>query len=145
MIRRAAAADLETLVRLVRAYYQFDGIEWNEERTRPALRQLLEDERLGTVALAEIDGQVAGYAVGTYGFDTEFGGRYVMLTDLYVEPDRRGAGHGRALLTAVEEAARAAGARAIEGQVMRGNERARSFYHAWGFSFPDRLLMSRRF
>ena len=28
--------------------------------------------------------------------------------------------------------------------VMRGNERARAFYHAWGFSFPDRLLMSRR-
>lgn len=144
MIRRATTADLETLVRLARTYYEFDGIEWNEGRTRPALAQLLADEKLGSAHLVEVSGRAVGYAVGTWGFDAEFGGRYVMLTDLFVEADHRGAGHGRGLLAAVEEVARAGKAGAIEGQVMRGNERARSFYHKWGFSFPDRLLMSRR-
>jgi len=144
MIRAATPADLEALARMVRAYYRYDGIEWNEERALPALRRLLEDERLGFASVVELGGAVVGYAIGTWGYDVKFGGRYVMLTDLWVDEDHRGAGHGSALLASVEERARAGGAHVIEGQVMRGNERARAFYHAWGFSFPDRLLMSRR-
>jgi len=144
MIRRAESADLDTLARLVRAYYAYDGIEWDEGRVRPALAQLLSDPGLGGAFLVDVEGRAVGYAVGTFGFDAEFGGRYVLLTDLFVEEAHRGAGYGRALLAAVEEMTRKAGAHVIEGQVMRGNERARAFYRAWGFDFPDRLLMSRR-
>ena len=144
MIRRAEAADLGTLVRLVRAYYTYDGIEWNEERVRPALAQLLGDPGVGGAFLVDVDGRCRGYAGGSVCFDAEFGGRYVMLTDLYVEEGHRGAGYGKALLAAVEEMARASGVQVIEGQVMRGNERARAFYRSWGCTFPDRLLMSRK-
>jgi GNAT superfamily N-acetyltransferase len=145
MIRKAGAADLEALGRLVRAYYEFDGIDYNAAKVRPALEQLVRESSLGNAFLVDIEGKTVGYAVATWGFDAEFGGRYLMLTDLFVEQSHRGAGFGKALLAAVDELGRTGGAGAIEGQVMRGNERARSFYHAYGFSFPDRLLMSRRF
>lgn len=144
MIRQAGPEDLEVVADLVRAYYQFDGIAYDEARVRPALEQLLRDEGLGFVQLAELDGAVVGHATGAWCFDAEFGGRYLMLTDLFVREGNRGAGLGRALLAAVEEAAKAGGAKAIEGQVLRGNERARLFYLSWGFSFPDRLLMTFR-
>jgi GNAT superfamily N-acetyltransferase len=144
MIRKAAAADLEALVRLVRTYYEFDGIDFDEAKVRPALDHLLRDGSVGAAWLVEIDGRIVGYTMGTWSYDVEFGGRFVMLTDLFVEASRRGAGFGKALLAAVEEYAREGKAGAIEGQVMRGNERARGFYHAWGFQFPDRLLMSRK-
>jgi GNAT superfamily N-acetyltransferase len=144
MIRKAGAADLETLTRLVRAYYEFDGIEYNDAKVRPALEQLLRDASIGCAFFAEIEGKVAGYTVATWSFDAEFGGRFMLLTDLYVEPAHRGAGFGKALLAGVEEVARAGRAGAIEGQVMRGNEHARGFYHGYGFQFPDRLLMSRK-
>lgn len=144
MIRKAGAADLETLVRLVRAYYEFDGIDFHEAKARPAIDRLLRDGAPGAAWLVEIDGAACGYAMATWGYDVEFGGRFLLLTDLFVEAARRGAGFGKSLLAAVEAYAREGGAGAIEGQVMRGNERARGFYHAWGFQFPDRLLMSRR-
>lgn len=144
MIRKAGAADVEALARLVRAYYEFDGIDYNEAKARPAIDRLLRDDRLGAAWLVDVGGSLAGYAMGTWGFDVEFGGRFLLLTDLYVESAKRGAGFGKSLLAAVEAYAREGGAGAIEGQVMRGNERARGFYHAWGFQFPDRLLMSRK-
>ncbi|WP_373046837.1 GNAT family N-acetyltransferase [Vulgatibacter sp.] len=144
MIRKAAASDAGTVLELVRAYYQYDGIDFDEQKVRPALERLLAAPDLGFVHLVETDGRIVGYAMATWGYDVEFGGRFALLTDLYVMRDFWGAGFGRSLVAAVEQAAKEGGASALEGQVMRGNERARSFYHEWGFRFPDRLLMSRR-
>jgi ribosomal protein S18 acetylase RimI-like enzyme len=56
------------------------------------------------------------------------------LYDIEVVEDRRGLGFGRALLTAVEEAARDAGAAALELNVFGTNARAISLYSSAGYA-----------
>ncbi len=53
--------------------------------------------------VAEIDGVIAGYAMMSKGFSTEYGGISVMIEDLFVTDEHRGRGLGAALLRHIEE------------------------------------------
>lgn len=77
---------------------------------------------------AEIDGRLAGIA--QYLFHRSFWtiGDYCYLQDLFVEPAYRGRGLGRALIAAVEAAARKAGASRLHWLTQEGNATARALY-----------------
>ena len=77
---------------------------------------------------AEADGRLVGIA--HYLFHRSFWtiGDYCYLQDLFVAPDRRGTGVGRALIMAVEAAARAAGASRVHWLTKESNTSARALY-----------------
>lgn len=81
-------------------------------------------ERVGAVAYRQFDAADPGY-----GFVDEA----TPELSLAVAPDQRGAGAGRALLTALLDHARAAGLPALSLSVSRANPRARRLYDALGF------------
>ena len=73
---RAATADEDQLVELMREFYAYDHIAFDEEKARRALRQLAADARFGVVHLIGAEGAGAfGYLVITFGFSLEFHGR----------------------------------------------------------------------
>jgi len=92
------------------------------EVTGPALARLLGEGTLGSV-IVEGD-PVVGYAVLTWGFDLEFGGRDAFLTEMYVRPEARRCGLGRALLDEVLRVARGEGAGAVHLGVYPENKAA---------------------
>ena len=143
MIRQAGPQDTARVIELVRTYSSYDGIDFDEAKVPPAIERLLADPSLGFIFVVENDGRLVGHATATFGFDVEFGGRFVLLTELFIEERHRGAGYGGKLVEAVAQAAKQAGAHTIEGQVLQGNERAKGFYRTRGFRFPDRLVMTR--
>jgi ribosomal protein S18 acetylase RimI-like enzyme len=66
------------------------------------------------------------------------GGRTCYLEELYVVPDRRGEGHGRALMDAALRVARERGATTMEVVTAASDTAARGLYEAVGFSNRER-------
>ena len=95
--------------------------------------------------MADLDGALPiGYFVVTFGFDLEFGGRQATLTELYVVPERRRMGVGRATLLFVEDTLRALGIGVFELQAEIENHAARAFYRAFGMQEHARVPLSKR-
>jgi ribosomal protein S18 acetylase RimI-like enzyme len=131
MLRLADETDHAALLDLMEAFNRAEHIEMRRETTARALARLLADPTLGRVIVA---GDHSAYAVLTWGYDLEFGGRDAFLTEIYVVPERRRAGLGRRLLDEALRVARQEGAGAMHLGVYPENEAAVSLYRAAGFT-----------
>jgi ribosomal protein S18 acetylase RimI-like enzyme len=139
----AGEADLDLLLGSMARFNDLEGIAWSVERCRPPLLQLLRDRSLGVVVLLVEGSARVGYAVLTWGFDLEWAGREAWLTELFLEPEVRGRGVGRAALRLLEARAVAEGARAMHLMVREENDVARRLYRSAGFELPGRVMLTR--
>ena len=73
ILRSPGGRDLSGLLDLIREYYRYDGLRFEVERIRPALRKLLRDKSLGKVWTIHHGTETAGYAILTFNYDLEFG------------------------------------------------------------------------
>ena len=142
-IRRATVGDRDELYQLIERFYHIDSHEFEPARIESALIPLLRDDDHGQIWLitdeSEDDG-IVGYAVVTWSWSLESGGRDCILDELYV--DRRGGGLGRMLLQRAIEEARRAGASAMFLETEAPNDGARRFYGRHGFVAEDSTWMS---
>ncbi|MFZ3485644.1 GNAT family N-acetyltransferase [Sphingomonas sp. 3-13AW] len=83
-------------------------------------------------AIAERDGQAVGIALYFFNRSTWSGWRGLYLEDLYVAPEARGSGAGRALLAHLARVARERGCSRMEWAVTDGNAAASGFYRSLG-------------
>ena len=90
--------------------------------------QLLAPDPVAHVILAEDAGEVAGFALWFWSFSTFLGRPGIWLEDLFVRPDFRGRGHGRALI----ERVRSLTDGRVEWSVLDWNEPAIAFYQRLG-------------
>lgn len=142
-VHRATPADMPQLLAMMEPFNAGEHILWERSRFEQSLGPLLADDAHGLVAIGRQADGPAGYAVVTWGYDLEFGGRDAFLTELYVRPAVRRDGWGAALLDWIEAAARAAGAGAIHLMVRHDNVAARALYERWGYTAPPRELLSK--
>jgi ribosomal protein S18 acetylase RimI-like enzyme len=82
--------------------------------------------------VADEGGQVVGMAIWFLTFSTWTGRHGIYLEDLYVKPEARQSGVGRALVTALATLADAAGYRRIDWSVLTWNDTALRFYRSLG-------------
>ncbi len=142
-LRLATVDDLETILPRTRALNDHEGITISTERLAAALRVLLADPNLGGVWVIDDDGRTVGYAIVTFGFDLEFGGRDAYLTELFVDDSERGRGAGRAALDLLPPELAARGVHALHLQVRPENPAMRLYERA-GFITSPRRIMTRR-
>jgi ribosomal protein S18 acetylase RimI-like enzyme len=119
------------------------------EQIRETAALLLDDPATDFLLAAPAGGPPAGVCQLRYRLSVWTGVDDCWLEDLYVEDEARGAGLGRALVTAAFERAAARGCRRIELDVNETNTAALAFYESVGFSTepkpPGRtLFVSRR-
>ena len=142
MIRRAGPADLAELMVLIREFRRIDRHPHDEDGVRRALWPLLDGDEVGQVWLIAGDpGEVAGYAVVTWGYSLESGGRDALLDEIYVRD--RGQGVGSAAMPEILHACRLAGAARMFLETEAHNTTVRRFYAKHGFTAEDSIWMSR--
>lgn len=144
-LRIAAAADAERLLDLMEDFNRIESIPFARVAMGTALLPLLAaDNPLGRVLVAEVEGAAVGYAVVTFGYDLEYGGRDGWLTELYLVASARAQGLGRRLLDEALAVAKQAGVHALHLQVRHENDVARAVYERAGFRPWTRLGYSKR-
>ncbi|HEX2091841.1 MAG TPA: GNAT family N-acetyltransferase [Longimicrobiaceae bacterium] len=143
VFERADATRTELLVEMMREFYAFEHLPWDEEAARRGLGMILEDGSLGEVWLIRRGGAMAGYFVLAFGFSLEFRGRDAFLDEIYIREEHRGGGLGRGAIRKAEEVCRARGVRALHLEVERKNTGAQAFYRTLGFEDHDRYLLTK--
>jgi len=132
-VRELQAADMPRLLELI------DGLADYERLARPdaAARQRLTDDALSEpprfrTLLAEVDGNVVGYAIYFFTYSTFRARPTLYLEDVFVLPELRGQGAGVALFRACARAAVANNCARMEWQVLAWNEPSIAFYERLG-------------
>lgn len=139
-LRAAAPRDLHALVRLIGALAAYEKLTHLLDITPEKLQPHLFGERPVAEALvAEVDGRgVVGFALFFTNFSTFLCRPGLYLEDLFVLPEHRGSGIGKALLQALGALAASRGCGRFEWSVLDWNETAIRFYEAMGASvLPD--------
>jgi ribosomal protein S18 acetylase RimI-like enzyme len=136
-------SDTPELVELMREFYAFEHIAFDEGAARSGLRQLLNEGGFGVVHMIRVGAEAAGYLVLTFGFSLEFHGRDAFVDELYLRENFRGRGIGRACIEFAAEVCRAEGIAALHLEVERGNTRAQALYRRAGFRDHDRYLLTK--
>lgn len=134
IVRDARRDDIDTLLRLIRALARYEKLEHAVLATPELLiASLFSDQPRAHAVVAEIAGRAVGLAIWFYNFSNFVGRPEIYLEDLFVEPEYRNAGVGRALLKALAARAVREGCGRLEWAVLNWNEPAIGFYERLGF------------
>jgi GNAT superfamily N-acetyltransferase len=128
-IRPATRDDAPTIASLVRELAVYEKLE-QEAKARPEdfLRELDSPNPVIHVLIAEWNGAPCGFALYFFNFSTFVGRPGLYLEDLFVRPEQRSLGIGRALLRALARIAELRGCGRMEWAVLDWNEPALRFY-----------------
>ncbi|MCA2187572.1 GNAT family N-acetyltransferase [Nonomuraea cavernae] len=133
MIRIATPDDVPLILELIHDLAEYEKAPQEVQVTEEQLRDTLFGDAPAVFAhIAEDGGEVAGFAMWFLNYSTWRGTHGIYLEDLYVRPDRRGGGHGRALLTELARICVERGYQRLEWSVLDWNEPAIAFYRSLG-------------
>jgi GNAT superfamily N-acetyltransferase len=133
MIRPATRADVSTIAELIRGLADYERLSEYVTLNEALLEEhLFGKHPFAEVLLAEEAGVVAGYALFFHNYSTFLGQPGIYLEDLFVRPELRGQGHGKALLVALADLAVKRGCGRLEWCVLNWNEPALRFYQSLG-------------
>ena len=132
-IATAEPGDRETLLALLGRQFAELGIPLPRAKLAAGVEGGLADSRRGTFFLARVDGVPVGVAYLSFQWSLEHGGPSAWLEELFVLPERRGAGIGRELLRAALAHAAERGCAAVDLEVEEAHPRAARLYVREGF------------
>ena len=137
------ATDIDRVVDMMAKLYAPSGAAFDADRARRTTEKLLAEPDFGGVWMIDMEGTPAGYLVLLLGYSLEFGGRFGLLDELFVEDSWRGSGIGTEALAFADRQCRARGWQALRLEVGQQNQRAISLYRRSGFQMHDRYLMTK--
>ena len=132
-IRTTTEADVPVILSLIRELADYERAPDAAIATEAGLREVLFGSKpCAEVLLALEKGEPVGFAVYFHNFSTWLGRPGLYLEDLFVRPDVRGKGYGRALLERLARIAQERGCGRMEWAVLDWNEPAIQFYKKLG-------------
>jgi GNAT superfamily N-acetyltransferase len=150
VIRTATAEDVPAIHRLVCELAEYERARHDVEATPEQLREALfgPDPTVfahvaETASTEHGAGEVVGFALWFLNFSTWRGRNGIYLEDLYVQPEHRGSGLGRELLTELARICVERGYARLEWSVLDWNEPARGFYRSLGAVSMDEWTVFR--
>jgi len=144
VIRWAAPDDIAAIHRLVRELAEYERSGDQVVASPDDLRRALFSDQPAVFShVAVHDGAVAGFALWFLNYSTWTGRHGIYLEDLYVTPELRGHGYGRALLTELARICVERGYARFEWAVLDWNTPALGFYRALGAAAMDEWTVHR--
>jgi GNAT superfamily N-acetyltransferase len=142
-IRQAAVGDVSLLLRMIGELAEFERIPHEVSATEEIVREsLFGDNPAAEALLAECGGKPAGFVIHFKNYSTFVGRAGLYIEDLYVRPEYRGFGVGKALFMRCAEIARARNLGRVEWAVLEWNP-AREFYEHFGAQAMDGWVLYR--
>jgi GNAT superfamily N-acetyltransferase len=132
-IRFARPDDVPTIVDLIRALAEYERLSDQCAATEEAIQEHVFGARpYCEVLMAEVGGRTVGFALFFHNYSTFLTKPGIYLEDLFVVPEARGGGHGKALLASLARLAVERGCGRLEWSVLDWNEPSIAFYRALG-------------
>ena len=132
-IRPATIHDVPVILGLIRDLAEYERAPNDVVATEESLGEVLFGKKPSAEVVLAMEGENAvGFAVYFFNFSTWLGRPGLYLEDLFVRPNSRGKGYGRALLVHLAQIARDRGCGRMEWAVLDWNEPAIKFYRSLG-------------
>jgi GNAT superfamily N-acetyltransferase len=132
-IRPGERSDIPLIAELIRGLARYERLADEVTMTEVKLeRGLFGERRYAETLIAEDDGRPVGFALFFHSFSTFLAQPGIYLEDLFVVPEDRGQGVGKALLEALARLAVERGCGRLEWAVLDWNESAIRFYERLG-------------
>jgi GNAT superfamily N-acetyltransferase len=135
-VRPATVGDLPLILQLIRELATYEkllaDVEATEEKLKCTLFPAAGASCAAHVIIGEFDGMPAGFAVYFFNYSTFLAKPGLYLEDLFVRPESRGKGLGKALLQHLAQLAGALGCGRMEWAVLDWNTPAIEFYRSTG-------------
>src|SRR5213083_3635755 len=132
-IRSARVEDVPIILQLIRDLATYERAPKEVTATEEQLVDVLFGEKPVAEVLLAFEGKSPiGFAVFFHNFSTWLGRPGLYLEDLFVKPEKRGKGYGRALLVELAKIARDRGCGRMEWAVLNWNDPAIQFYRKLG-------------
>src|SRR5438876_2191175 len=143
-IRPASVEDVPIILQLIRDLAMYERAPREVTATEEQLIDVLFGRRPSAEVLLAFEGKSpVGFAVFFHNFSTWLGRPGLYFEDLFVKPEKRGKGYGRALLVELVKIARDRSCGRMDWAVLDWNERAIKFYHALGAKPMDEWTVFR--
>jgi len=143
-IRKAEERDAPLIISLIRELAAYERLAHEVDATEADIARALFGPQPRVFAdIAEWDGEPAGFALWFYNFSTFRGRHGIYLEDLFVRPDFRSKGIGKALLHHLARRCMAEGLPRLEWWVLDWNEPALRFYRSIGAVPMDEWTVQR--
>ena len=135
MIRKIKSEDRDSYLAMAKAFYESDAVLENVpfENLCATFDLVIGDNPYAKAYIFENDGKAVGYALLALTYSQEAGGQVVWIEEIYLVPEERGKGHGRAFFSFLEK--EFPNARRFRLEVEKENENAVKLYRDLGFAF----------
>jgi GNAT superfamily N-acetyltransferase len=131
-IREAGAGDTPILLDFIRGLADYEGLSGQVEASEELLRKTLFADKGAEALIASIDGVDAGFALFFYNYSTFKGRPGIYIEDLFVKPELRGRGAGRALMRHIARLAVSKGCGRLDWSCLNWNTPSINFYKSCG-------------
>ena len=131
-IRPAVQTDLAAVLAFIRELAEYEKMADQVVATEELLREWMFEKGAAEALIGEVDGEAVGFALFFHNFSTFQGRAGVYLEDLYVRPEYRGRGFGRAFLRRLAAIAAERGCGRLEWSCLDWNTPSIEFYRALG-------------
>ena len=143
-LRPAARSDVPVILRFIRALAEYEKLLDEVVATEATLEEhLFGVQPRSEVILAEWNGVSAGFALYFHNFSTFLCRPGIYLEDVFVHPEFRGRGIGKALLLELARIARQRGCGRFEWAVLNWNTPSIEFYESLGAQGMDEWRLMR--
>ncbi len=132
IIRPAKEEDCLLLLEFIRALARYEKLEHKVVATAEVLREQLFRDKRAEALIGEADGEAVAFAVFFRNFSTFLGCANFYLEDLFVKPEHRGKGYGKAMFARIAQIALERGGRRLDWWCLDWNEPSIAFYRRLG-------------
>lgn len=130
--RYAKREDAELILKFIKDLARYEKMENEVVATKGLLEEWLFEKEKAEVIFALSDGKEIGFALFFHNFSTFLGRAGIYLEDLYVMPEYRGKGYGKAILKKLAEIAIERGCGRLEWWCLNWNKPSIDFYLSLG-------------
>jgi GNAT superfamily N-acetyltransferase len=142
-IRFAEEEDAGTLFDMIKELAEYEHLEDKLEATEDLIRQELFQRKVAEALIAEHQGNPVGYAIFFHNYSSFIGRQGIFIEDIYVKPEFRGKGFGKALFATITELAMARNCGRLEWACLDWNRPSIEFYKKAGASAMDQWTIYR--